>query len=190
MRTRSDCFSMSHPGGEDEEEEKGESTPLSLTRKPSMAVSGVRSHPPVDPGSAPLRLLPYPLSRGEPARTRCFPSHVMHLPLYNRGNAPSLLLPVPEPNNMFLTQLSETKPACQRSHMFHCIRASWSQPCNIGRLDHRKSQVSMSTQLLFSGAIRSFIFVQEGATHTQRERAVYGACVLVASHAGRHAFCE
>lgn len=39
-------------------------------------------------------------------------------PLCDRSNALSLL---PEPNNMFLTQFSETKPACQGFHMFHCM---------------------------------------------------------------------
>lgn len=39
-------------------------------------------------------------------------------PLCDRSNALSLL---PEPNNMFLTQFSETKLACQGFHMFHCM---------------------------------------------------------------------
>lgn len=113
MRTRSDCFKM-----RDTETRKkgGKSTCLSLTLNPGRPLLGVHLHPPVDPGSA-LSLVLSP--GGEPERTRCFPSHVMHLYRDGQSNAPSLLLPSsPEPNNMFFW-LSAWRP-CQGFHMFHC----------------------------------------------------------------------
>ncbi len=91
-------------------------------------------------------------------------------PQYDWSNALSLSPSLPEPNNMFLTQFFETKPVCQRFHVFHCegllIRVYPAR--NIGRLDHRKSLVSMSTQLLFSRAMRSFVFAHGLATHIYR----------------------
>lgn len=41
-------------------------------------------------------------------------------PLYDWNNAQCLLPSLSEPNNMFLTQFSKSKPACQGFHMFHC----------------------------------------------------------------------
>lgn len=155
--------------------------------QPSMVVSGVRSHPPVDPGSAPRLILSL---SGEPERTRCFPSHMMHL---NCRTAVMRCLYCPLCRSQTICFWHNSLRLSRRAKAFTCfiVRASWSgfiPARNIGRLDHRKSLVSMSTQLLFSRATRSFIIVQGGATHTYR--AEYGACVLMALHAGRHAFCE
>lgn len=129
-----------------------------------MITPGMHLHPPADPR---LRGLSYPPSR-EPVHTRCFPSHMMHL-----YSMTSVIL-------FIALFFFWSKTICfwhsslwlsRRAKGLTCFiaRAPWSgfiPGCNIGRLYHRKSPVSMSTQLLFIGATTNFIFVQGGATHT------------------------
>lgn len=108
LRARSDCFKMSLT---QRKRKKNEKKNLSLINTP----------PSMECFPQHLLTLALLFARSSLKRVcthQVFPVACDASPLCDRSNALSLLL---EPNNMFLTQFSETKPACQGFHMFHCM---------------------------------------------------------------------
>lgn len=165
LRARSDCFKMSLTW------RMKKSTCLSLTHHPRWSAFHTTCWPW-------LCSSPDPLS-SESARTRCFPSHVMHL---HCATAVMLCLYCRSQTICFW---HSSLRLSRRAKDFTCfiVWASWSgfiPACNIGRLDQRKSLVSMSTQLLFKhGGLKLCFSISCCCTHREQSRLVcpYGiAC--------------
>lgn len=158
MRARSDCFKMRVT-------RRRKSTCLSLTRNPRwLFLERICIH----------LLTPTPLFALSSLEGVCthqvFPVARDASPLYDWTNALSLFSPLCRSQAVCFWHSSPRLSRRARDFTCFIVRASWSgfiSACNIGRLDHRKSLVSRSTQLLFCRATTSFVFVHGGChTHT------------------------